>query len=132
VRHRTAHQAELPIHAMCKHLQVSTSGYYDWAGRAPSARSMANAQLLGKFEAIHALSDATTANAPARYFGALAPNSPLRAAVAVMALPAAAQQASKQAEQATRGEDPPVWSHRAKQAQLSLSLNYGGSTGTAL
>ena len=44
---------------MCKHLKVSTSGYYDWAGRAPSARSTANAQLLGKIEAIHAMSDAT-------------------------------------------------------------------------
>ena len=44
---------------MCKHLKVSTSGYYDWAGRAPSARSLANAQLLGKIEAIHATSDAT-------------------------------------------------------------------------
>jgi putative transposase len=44
---------------MCKHLKVSTSGYYDWAGRAPSARSQANVQLLGKIEEIHALSDAT-------------------------------------------------------------------------
>jgi putative transposase len=44
---------------MCKHLKVSTSGYYDWAGRAPSARSTANAQLLGKIEEIHAISDAT-------------------------------------------------------------------------
>ncbi len=44
---------------MCKHLKVSTSGYYDWAGRAPSARSLANAQLLDKIEAIHATSDAT-------------------------------------------------------------------------
>jgi putative transposase len=44
---------------MCKHLKVSPSGYYDWSGRAPSARSSANAQLLGKIEAIHAISDAT-------------------------------------------------------------------------
>ena len=44
---------------MCKHLKISTSGYYDWAGRAPSARCQANAQLLGKIEAIHAASDAT-------------------------------------------------------------------------
>jgi putative transposase len=44
---------------MCKHLKVSPSGYYDWAGRAPSARSTANAQLLGKIQAVHAMSDAT-------------------------------------------------------------------------
>ncbi len=44
---------------MCKHLKVSTSGYYDWTGRAPSARSQANAQLLDKIEEIHAISDAT-------------------------------------------------------------------------
>jgi putative transposase len=44
---------------MCKHLKVSTSGYYDWAGRAPSARCQANVELLGKIQAIHAVSDAT-------------------------------------------------------------------------
>ena len=44
---------------MCKHLKVSCSGYYDWAGRAPSARSQANVALLGKIEAIHIISDAT-------------------------------------------------------------------------
>jgi putative transposase len=44
---------------MCKDLKVSPSGYYDWSGRTPSARCQANAQLLGKIEAIHAMNDAT-------------------------------------------------------------------------
>lgn len=44
---------------MCKHLKVSTSGYYDWLDRAPSARSMANVALLEQIQAIHTMSDAT-------------------------------------------------------------------------
>jgi putative transposase len=44
---------------MCKHLKVSTSGYYDWQDRAPSARAVANVALLGKIQAIHTMSDAT-------------------------------------------------------------------------
>ena len=44
---------------MCKHLKVSKSGYYDWQGRAPSARDVANVALLEKVKAIHAMSDAT-------------------------------------------------------------------------
>ena len=44
---------------MCKHLQVSKSGYYDWLDRAPSARSVANVALLEQIQAIHTMSDAT-------------------------------------------------------------------------
>ena len=44
---------------MCQHLQVSTSGYYDWSGRGPSARSLANVTLLAHIEAAHTKSDAT-------------------------------------------------------------------------
>jgi putative transposase len=44
---------------MCKHLKVSASGYYDWCGRAPSARAQANAVLTQQIKAAHALSDAT-------------------------------------------------------------------------
>jgi putative transposase len=54
-----ANQAEHPIQAMCKHLNVSTSGFYDWLGRAPSARATANAQLTQRIAAIHSMSDAT-------------------------------------------------------------------------
>ena len=44
---------------MCKHLKVSTSGYYDWQGRAPSARSVSNVMLLEQIQAIYTMSDAT-------------------------------------------------------------------------
>jgi putative transposase len=44
---------------MCKHLNVSTSGYYDWSGRAPSARAQANVVLIAHIKAAHAMSDAT-------------------------------------------------------------------------
>ncbi len=62
-RQRRSNQTDaknkLPIAAMCKHLKVPSSAYYDWAERAPSARSQANVALLGMIEAIHTLSDAT-------------------------------------------------------------------------
>ena len=44
---------------MCKHLKVSTSGFYDWYGRVPSKRAAANVTLLAQIEAAHTKSDAT-------------------------------------------------------------------------
>ena len=44
---------------MCDCLQISKSGFYDWHGRAPSKRSLANAALLAQIEAAHTMSDAT-------------------------------------------------------------------------
>jgi putative transposase len=44
---------------MCQHLQVSTSGYYDWLGRVPSARAQANTALTAQIQDIHSMSDAT-------------------------------------------------------------------------
>ncbi|MGF6214015.1 putative transposase [Comamonas sp. 4034] len=44
---------------MCKHLQVSTSGYYEWRSRSPSARQLANAALCAQITQIHQASDAT-------------------------------------------------------------------------
>lgn len=41
-----ANQAELPVQAMCQHLNVSTSGYYAWRGRAPAKRAVANVVLV--------------------------------------------------------------------------------------
>ena len=54
-----ANQAVLPIAAMCNHLNVSKSGYYDWRNRAPSTRDAANAALLLHIKAAHAMSDGT-------------------------------------------------------------------------
>ena len=54
-----ANQADLPIRTACEVLGVSTSGYYAWADRAPSARAQANARLLQAIRAAHQASDAT-------------------------------------------------------------------------
>ncbi len=45
-----------PIATMCRVLEVSTSGYYAWCKRLPSARSLANAALADRIVAIHAKS----------------------------------------------------------------------------
>ena len=44
---------------MCRVLEVSRSGYYEWLKRAPSGRSKANAALLETIQTIHAESDGT-------------------------------------------------------------------------
>ena len=54
-----AHQAEYPIATQCRVLGVSTSGYYAWLKRAPSARSKANAELLEEIKKSHKKSDGT-------------------------------------------------------------------------
>ena len=48
-----ANQAVLPTSAMCATLGVSTSGYYDWLEREPSARDQANDVLTEHIKAIH-------------------------------------------------------------------------------
>ncbi len=40
------HASTWPVSVMCRMLGVSRSGYYDWHGRAPSARTTANLALL--------------------------------------------------------------------------------------
>ena len=35
----SANQARLPVHTMCRVLDVSASGYYAWQGQAPSRRA---------------------------------------------------------------------------------------------
>lgn len=42
-----ANQAEFPVATMCRTLDLSTSGYYAWVQREPSARDVANAAPLG-------------------------------------------------------------------------------------
>lgn len=54
-----AHQAQYPVRTLCRLLGVSPSGYYTWSSRAPSARSLADEQILQRIEAIHAKSDGT-------------------------------------------------------------------------
>jgi putative transposase len=44
---------------MCRVLGVATSGYYAWRGRAPSARSQADAALTERIRLVHAGSRGT-------------------------------------------------------------------------
>jgi len=46
-------QLELNVAAMCRVLQVSRSGYYDWVKRSPSKRSIENSILLSHIQAVH-------------------------------------------------------------------------------
>ena len=46
VRYIEQHAPTWPVNVMCRMLGVSRSGYYDWRGRVPSARTTANLALL--------------------------------------------------------------------------------------
>ena len=50
-------RAAFPVRLMCRSLQVSASGYYDWRERGPSPRGKANDQLLCHIRRLHADSD---------------------------------------------------------------------------
>lgn len=54
-----AHQAKYPIATMCRVLEVSTSGYYAWLKRSPSARARANIELTEQIKTIHQRSRCT-------------------------------------------------------------------------
>jgi len=53
------HQAVHRITTMCRLLEVSTSGYYAWLEREPSARATSDAALLERIRAIHEKSRGT-------------------------------------------------------------------------
>ncbi len=48
-----------PVATMCRLLGVSTSGYYVWHGRAPSARANSDTALLERIREIHRISRET-------------------------------------------------------------------------
>jgi putative transposase len=54
-----AEKTSFPIAFMCHRLGVSTTGYYAWLNRAPSARSVADAELTKTIQQIHARSRGT-------------------------------------------------------------------------
>jgi putative transposase len=54
-----ANQAVMSVRTMCRVLEVSPSGFYDWQGRSPSKRSMQNAVLTERIRCIHDESDGT-------------------------------------------------------------------------
>jgi putative transposase len=45
------------VRMMCRHLNVSASGYYEWRCREPSKRAVANKQLFARIETLHSDSD---------------------------------------------------------------------------
>jgi putative transposase len=50
------HQRQHRVSAMCRVLQVSRSGFYDWRERGCSRRAQANVELLRRIERIHSAS----------------------------------------------------------------------------
>jgi len=54
-----ANQADAKVATMCRVLGLSTSSYYDWLDRAPSARSIDDAVLVERIRQIPADSDTT-------------------------------------------------------------------------
>jgi putative transposase len=54
-----ANKAEFPVVFMCARLGVSTSGFYAWRQRPPSARSLADAALTETIRRVHAGSRST-------------------------------------------------------------------------
>ena len=48
-----AHREEFELKCMCRVLQVSRSGYYDWARRKESKRSQQDRVLLEEIRRIH-------------------------------------------------------------------------------
>jgi transposase InsO family protein len=48
-----AHRQAFRVTAMCRVLQVSRSGYYDWCRRKPSRRRRSNDRLLQRIQGVH-------------------------------------------------------------------------------
>lgn len=53
------HQAKYPVETICELLGVSRSGYYAWVARPPSARELADAELLEEIREVFAASGDT-------------------------------------------------------------------------
>jgi putative transposase len=47
------HNRQFKLKSLCKVLQVSRSGYYDWLNRVPSSRTLANNKLLEHIRTAH-------------------------------------------------------------------------------
>jgi putative transposase len=54
-----AYQADYTVTMLCRVLEVSTSGYYAWCARPPSARRQSDVALADRIEAIHRRSRCT-------------------------------------------------------------------------
>ena len=49
----------IPVQVACRVLEVSTSGYYDWLSRSPSARAIRHAWLTDLIVEVHRRSRST-------------------------------------------------------------------------
>jgi putative transposase len=47
------HREDFPVRLMCRVLEVSPSGFYDWLGRPESARAAEDRALVAKIQAVH-------------------------------------------------------------------------------
>ena len=52
----SANQACLPVHSMCRVLEVSASGYYAWQARSPSRHALEDGVLTERIRLLHAAS----------------------------------------------------------------------------
>jgi putative transposase len=52
-------KAEFPVNLMCQVLKLSRSGFYEWNIREPSARAIANQELLAEVKTVYETSDET-------------------------------------------------------------------------
>ena len=52
-------KAEFSVNLMCQVLKLSRSGFYEWNNRAPSARAIANQELLTEVKTVYEVSDQT-------------------------------------------------------------------------
>jgi putative transposase len=48
-----ANQVDFPMTVMCRVLDVSRSGYYDWRERAPSARAVDDEVVVEEIRLVH-------------------------------------------------------------------------------
>jgi putative transposase len=48
-----SNQADYPVATLCRILGISTSGYYAWLNRPPSARAQSDARLSERIRALH-------------------------------------------------------------------------------
>jgi putative transposase len=53
------HRSVWPVRALCRVLNVSSSGFYEWHGRRPSSRAQESERLIGRIRESHAASDRT-------------------------------------------------------------------------